>query len=317
MTKEFKDWLDEFVEQGANPKDVTNWPEEVGGTIELQDKTVSPSTNTQKITPDEGYDGLSKVTVNAVTNTIDSNIKAGNIKKDVAVLGVTGTYEGEPVELQDKTVSPSTNTQEIVADKNYDGLGKVTINDVTSAIDSNIKAGNIKKDVSILGVTGTYEGGGSGGVSYQLICNNREDLVSKSYRVDWSKLPDFIKNNFGINPDLTLGEIGDIEGQYAVNSFDLQFPLAMEDNNYYDGGNPNYFKFENPLFFQLNFGSSGVATLRSEGYLNGFLDFNVTFSYSITLKEAILQLPTTTSGSSSGIYALLILGAITLTEISE
>ena len=32
--------------------------------------------------------------------------------------------------------------------------------EVTSAIDSNIQPGNIKKDVTILGVTGTYEGGG-------------------------------------------------------------------------------------------------------------------------------------------------------------
>ena len=32
--------------------------------------------------------------------------------------------------------------------------------EVTSAIDSNIQAENIKKDVTILGVTGTYEGSG-------------------------------------------------------------------------------------------------------------------------------------------------------------
>ena len=31
MAKEFKDWIDEFVENGANPKDVTNWPENAGG----------------------------------------------------------------------------------------------------------------------------------------------------------------------------------------------------------------------------------------------------------------------------------------------
>lgn len=31
MAKELKDWIDEFVENGANPKDVTNWPEEAGG----------------------------------------------------------------------------------------------------------------------------------------------------------------------------------------------------------------------------------------------------------------------------------------------
>ena len=31
MAKELKDWIDEFVEQGANPKNVTNWPEEATG----------------------------------------------------------------------------------------------------------------------------------------------------------------------------------------------------------------------------------------------------------------------------------------------
>lgn len=37
--------------------------------------------------------------------------------------------------------------------------------EVTAAIDSNIVAENIKKDVSILGVTGTYEGSGGGGLN--------------------------------------------------------------------------------------------------------------------------------------------------------
>ena len=49
-----------------------------------------------------------------------------------------------------------------------DGNGHVIVAsnnafEVTSAIDSNIQAGNIKKDVTILGVTGTYEGSGGGG----------------------------------------------------------------------------------------------------------------------------------------------------------
>ena len=37
--------------------------------------------------------------------------------------------------------------------------------EITSSVDSNIVAGNIKKDVTILGVTGTYEGSGGGGSS--------------------------------------------------------------------------------------------------------------------------------------------------------
>lgn len=42
----------------------------------LQSKSVTPTTSQQVITPDNNYDGLSQVTVNAVDNTIDNNIVA-------------------------------------------------------------------------------------------------------------------------------------------------------------------------------------------------------------------------------------------------
>lgn len=60
--------------------------------------------------------------------------------------------------LQDKTVTPTTSEQTITADEGKDGLGTVTVNAVTAAIDENIAAGNIKSGVTILGVTGTYSG---------------------------------------------------------------------------------------------------------------------------------------------------------------
>ena len=59
----------------------------------LQDKVVEPSTTEQTITADEEYSGLASVTVNAVTNEIDSNIVAENIKDGVEILGVTGTLQ--------------------------------------------------------------------------------------------------------------------------------------------------------------------------------------------------------------------------------
>lgn len=62
----------------------------------LQEKTVTPTTTQQIVTADSGKDGLSKVTVEAVTSSIDSNIVAENIKKDVTILGVTGTLESLP-----------------------------------------------------------------------------------------------------------------------------------------------------------------------------------------------------------------------------
>jgi len=56
----------------------------------LQAKTnIIPTTSSQTITPDSGYDGLSSVQING-----DTDLIASNIKKDVTIFGVTGTYEG-------------------------------------------------------------------------------------------------------------------------------------------------------------------------------------------------------------------------------
>lgn len=55
---------------------------------------VTPSTSAQTITAPSGVDGYSPVNVAAVNASIDANITAGNIKKNVTILGVTGTFEG-------------------------------------------------------------------------------------------------------------------------------------------------------------------------------------------------------------------------------
>lgn len=65
-----------------------------GSSPRLQSKSATPSTSQQVIQPDNGYDGLDKVTIAAVTASIDSDIQAGNIKSGVSILGVTGTYTG-------------------------------------------------------------------------------------------------------------------------------------------------------------------------------------------------------------------------------
>ncbi len=70
---------------------------------------------------------------------------------------IAGIASIENVNNQNKTITPTTSQQQISADETYTGLGVVTINAVTNEIDSDIIADNIKKDVNILGVTGTLE----------------------------------------------------------------------------------------------------------------------------------------------------------------
>lgn len=57
----------------------------------LQEKEINPTTDNQEITPDAGFDGLSKVTVKAIA---DDNLIPENIKHDVELFGVVGTYSG-------------------------------------------------------------------------------------------------------------------------------------------------------------------------------------------------------------------------------
>lgn len=84
----------------------------------------------------------------------DNNISIDDLIARINDLPEAGTGE---ISLQEKTVTPTTSTQTIESDSDYDGLSKVTINGVTSAIDSDIKATNIRKGIDILGVTGTME----------------------------------------------------------------------------------------------------------------------------------------------------------------
>lgn len=105
---------------------------------------------------DEGYNGLSMVTVPRVTASIDSNISAENIKRGIKILGVTGTYAPDP-SMSVKYASPAIYQQTIKPDSGYSSMDQVIISAVTSSIDGNIKAGNIREGVKILGVTGTME----------------------------------------------------------------------------------------------------------------------------------------------------------------
>ena len=97
----------------------------VAGGADLQEKTATPTTSQQVIQADEGYDGLSSVTVNAVTSAIDENIIPTNIRTGKTILGVQGNLEPDKPD-QNKTVTPSTSQQTVRADTGYE-LAQVTV----------------------------------------------------------------------------------------------------------------------------------------------------------------------------------------------
>lgn len=157
------------------------------GATKMQEKAVTPSESQQVITPDDTYDGLSKVTVGAISKTHvgsgvtkksaatytpgtsnqtiganqylsgaqtikgDSNLVAGNIRSGVSIFGVTGTVvAASSPNLQAKTVTPGTSSQTVRPDSGYDGLSQVVVSG-----DYDLVSGNIISGKTIFGVPGS------------------------------------------------------------------------------------------------------------------------------------------------------------------
>ncbi len=162
-----------------------------GGKGLLQVKTASPSESSQIILPDTGYDGLSKVNINAISNTYVGT-------------GVNRSNGG--------TFTPSTSTTLVASIHTY-------LNDsIFIQGDSALIPSNIKKGSSIFGVNGSYEGEGGYSGSYLNIVGAGQDdtVVSISFNninTGYSKF-DFYGWRCPAKVEAASGYIMSIEGTH-------------------------------------------------------------------------------------------------------
>lgn len=168
------------IEKGgtsAAPYLVANLPDAIDTIPEatepkLQAKTATPSETAQTVKPDSGYDGLSQVSVGAISKTyVGSGVTKQAAKTitpstssqtavasgvyttgTVTVAAIPSTYVKPTATKAATTYTPSTSNQTIAAGTYCSGAQ-------TIKGDSNLVAGNIKSGVSIFGVAGTLTAG--------------------------------------------------------------------------------------------------------------------------------------------------------------
>ena len=128
--------------------------------IVLQNKTVTPSTSTQTVVPDNGYDGLSQVTVNAMPTATQAtpsiNVSSSGLitasttqSAGYVTAGTKSTTKQLTVQAA-QTITPGTSNKTIASDRYLTGVQ-------TIRGDANLVAENIKSGVSIFGVAGSLE----------------------------------------------------------------------------------------------------------------------------------------------------------------
>ena len=249
-----------------------------------QTKTVEfnpGSANNITIAPDAGY-VLSSVQVNKPTTMIPNNIK-----KDVNIGGVVGTFEGNPKPEQSKMLDfnpGSAKSIKITPDEGY------VLSDVIVGKPKTMIPGNIKKGVDIGGVIGTYEGST---VSKGLIFKNYNSSgypTVASFEGGWTDIPEamcsgvFKSDNYFKNiKSLEIPNGVNRLGKSAFNSCDSLTSITLPNSLTYI----DYFAFNGctnltNLTIPIN-----VNTIKNSALSCGSSENKTTFTFKSTTPPSI------------------------------
>lgn len=201
-----------------------------GGSAKLQSKTVKSTTSQQTVSPDSGYDGFSSVTVSPIklqAKSVSPLTTSAKVRPDAGYDGLSQVTVNK-MDLVSKTVTPTNEKQTVLPGAGYDGLSSVVVNG-----DTNLVAANVKKGVSIFGVTGSLSpdslNGSVSGNGYDIIITTPSAPASIIYVAIWaSEYPSIISNADAMvgmllmrvgKPDIPIGDnsvaISDIENTNA------------------------------------------------------------------------------------------------------
>lgn len=231
-----------------------------GGSAKLQSKTVKSTTSQQTVSPDSGYDGFSSVTVRPIKLQAKS---VSPLTTSVKVFPDAG-YDGlsqvtvNKMDLVSKTVTPTNEKQTVLPGAGYDGLSSVVVNaapletkNITqtgtftpssgkvgfsqvTVNDRNLVAANIKKGVSIFGVTGALDSGGALG-TVKASGTYKNTLNIEDVSSDWIKCI-LICNPMAIGVGLPSAAdkliVGIIACQYGDGSIGIDYVMALTKDGY-------------------------------------------------------------------------------------